>query len=85
MNIDQVAENLIGHDCVLSALGAPGVHFSKVKFYLESIQSIVAAMRQAYIKRLICVTAWYTKRNFLIESNMKLNIACLSSRCFLFV
>ncbi len=58
----ELASHLTGNDCVLSALGAPGIHWSKITFYIDSIKSICAAMNQAQIKRLICITALYTKR-----------------------
>ena len=62
LNPDELATHIAGHDCVLSGLGTPGVKLFKITFYLESIQSIVKAMRKANLKRLICITAFYTKR-----------------------
>ena len=63
MNPDELASHLEGNDCVLSALGVRGFYVFKLKFYLESIQSLVNAMRKAKVQRLLCVTAFYTKRN----------------------
>lgn len=61
MNSNELAQHLEGQDCVLSALGAPGFHLFKINFYLESIKSVVNAMRKAKLNRLICITAFYTK------------------------
>ena len=59
---DELATILQNQDCVLSALGVRGICVFKVTFYLESMKSIVAAMRKANVKRLICVTSFYSKR-----------------------
>ena len=60
-DINDLGKNLAGHDAVLSTLGLPGIHFSKTSFYSDSIKSVVEGMRKAQVKRLICVTALYTK------------------------
>jgi hypothetical protein len=65
MNSDELAKSLAGQDAVLSGLGAPGVQFSTITLYQDSMKSIVEAMRKASITRLLCVTAFYTKRNFI--------------------
>ena len=44
----------------MSALGAQGILF-KTKFYLETMQSIITAMRKSKIKRIICMTSQYAK------------------------
>ena len=62
MNADELAKELADHDAVLSALGSPGIHLSKITFYSDSIKSVVSAMRKANLTRLIAVTAFYTKR-----------------------
>lgn len=62
MNPDEIAPYLESHDCVLSALGVRGICIFKVTFYLDSMKSITAAMRKANLKRLICVTSFYSKR-----------------------
>lgn len=67
MDSNELAPHLAGHDCVLSALGAPGIQFSRVTLYTESMKSIVEAMRKSNLKRLICITAFYTKRNIKIK------------------
>ena len=66
MNANELSKHLEKKDCIVSALGAPGVHFFKIKFYLESMQSLVEAMRKANLKRIICITAFYTKRIYLL-------------------
>ena len=63
MDANELAPILDGHDCVLSALGVAEFVFKEITFCYDSIQSIVAAMNQVKIKRLICVTTFYTKRN----------------------
>lgn len=65
MNSDELAKHLEGQECVLSALGSPGIHLFKITFYQDSIKSIVNAMRKAKVQRLICITAFYTKRNLI--------------------
>lgn len=62
LNSDELVPHLQGKDCVLSALGLPGFHWSNITFYIESIKSITDAMNKAEVKRLICMTALYTKR-----------------------
>ena len=57
-----------GATAVLSGLGQPGLQISAMTFYEDSIKSVVSAMRNAKIKRLICMTAFYTKCKFLMES-----------------
>lgn len=46
---------------VLSALGYPGLQLSAITFYEDSMKSIVTAMRNAHVKRLICMTSFYSK------------------------
>ncbi len=55
---------------VLSALGQPGLQISAMTFYEDSMKSIVTAMRNAKVKRLICITAFYTKCKFLYFENI---------------
>lgn len=61
LNPKEIAAHLQGHDCVVSALGVAGVRFSAITFYQDSIKSIVSAMREANIKRLVCITSQYAK------------------------
>ena len=65
MDPNELAPHLAGHDCVLSAMGAQGIQFSRVTVYTDSMKSIVEAMRKNNLKRLICITSFYTKRNIL--------------------
>jgi hypothetical protein len=55
-----------GATAVLSALGQPGLQISAMTFYEDSIKSVVSAMRNANIKRLICMTSFYSKCKFLM-------------------
>lgn len=62
LNSEELATHLEGHDCVLSALGVAGIALFKVTLYLDSMKSIVAAMKKANIKRLLCVSSFYSQR-----------------------
>jgi biliverdin reductase/flavin reductase len=64
MNPDDLATHLSGFDAVLSALGAPGIHLFKVSLYTDSMKSIVTSMKKNNLKRLLCVTSFYTKREY---------------------
>jgi len=59
-----LAKHMEGCIAVLSALGQPGLQISAMTFYEDSMKSIVTAMRNAKIKRLICMTSFYTKCKF---------------------
>lgn len=61
LNPLELAKHLEGQDAVLSALGVAGLQIYAMTFYEDSMKSIVTAMRNANVKRLICVTAFYTK------------------------
>ncbi|CAF1134051.1 unnamed protein product [Adineta ricciae] len=61
MNPLDLTAHMEGRTAVLSALGQPGLQIAGMTFYEDSMKSIVTAMRNAKIKRLICVTAFYTK------------------------
>ncbi len=61
MNPLDLAKHMEGCIAVLSALGQHGLQISAMTFYEDSIKSIVSAMRNANIKRLICMTSFYTK------------------------
>lgn len=61
MNAEKLSEQMIGHDCVLSALGAPGFNIFKVSLYTDSMKSIIKAMRKSSVKKLICVSSLFTK------------------------
>ncbi|KAL8586252.1 hypothetical protein ACOMHN_003767 [Nucella lapillus] len=59
------AEDLIGPmtgtDTVLSSLGARGGIWTPCSLYTDTMPVILAAMRQAGVKRLVCVTSWGSK------------------------
>jgi biliverdin reductase/flavin reductase len=61
MNPLELAKYMEGRMAVLSALGQPGLQISAMTFYEDSMKSIVTAMRNAKVKRLICVTSFYSK------------------------
>ncbi|CAF0856167.1 unnamed protein product [Adineta steineri] len=61
MNPLELTAHMEGRIAVLSALGQPGLQISAITLYEDSMKSIVTAMRNAKVKRLICVTSFYTK------------------------
>ncbi|CAF1346023.1 unnamed protein product [Rotaria magnacalcarata] len=61
MNSSELAKHLGGCVAVLSALGQRGLQISAMTFYEDSMKSIVDAMRNAKVKRLVCMTSFYTK------------------------
>ena len=63
-------DNLKGQDAVLSGLGAPGIHIFQISLYIDSMKAITAAMNEANVKRLICITAFYTKRNLFKQNQI---------------
>jgi hypothetical protein len=67
MNPLDLAKHMEGCIAVLSALGQHGLQISSMTFYEDSMKSIVSAMRNANIKRLICMTSFYTKCKFVLE------------------
>jgi hypothetical protein len=70
MNTRRLATIMDDHDAVLSVISD-----ATNDFYLKSIKSIVRAMRNSGIRRLICVTSFYTRRKKLkLFGYEKLNI-----------
>jgi hypothetical protein len=65
MNPLELARHMEGCIAVLSALGQPGLQISAMTFYEDSMKSIVTAMHNANVKRLICMTSFYTKCKYL--------------------
>jgi hypothetical protein len=65
MNPLDLAKHMEDCIAVLSALGQPGLQISAMTFYEDSIKSVVTAMRNAKVKRLICITSFYSKCKFL--------------------
>jgi hypothetical protein len=65
MNPLELAKHMEECTAVLSALGQHGPQISSMTFYEDSMKSIVTAMRNAKIKRLICMTSFYSKCKFL--------------------
>ena len=57
----ELKKHFEGCVAVLSGLGYPGLPISAITFYEDSMKSIVSAMRDAQVKRLICITSMYTK------------------------
>jgi hypothetical protein len=62
LNANELSKHLAGHDGVVSAMGAPGIHASKVTLYLDSAKALVVAMRNNNIKRLVILSSFYSKR-----------------------
>lgn len=62
MSTDEVCAAMKDCDAVLSALGSNSMGFmSAVTIYSDTIKTIVHAMKESSVKRLVCVTSWYTK------------------------
>jgi biliverdin reductase / flavin reductase len=61
-NSEKLSTCLVGHDCVLSALGHKGL-VSKTSFYLDSMKSILKAMQKANVKRIVTMTSQFVKPN----------------------
>jgi putative NADH-flavin reductase len=61
LDSNDLAKNFQGHDCILSALGSPGLTLSRITFPLDSMKQIVTAMRSTNLKRIIIVSSQYTK------------------------
>jgi len=57
----ELTKHMEGGHAVLSALGQPGLQISAMTFYEDTIKSIITSMRSAHVKRLICITAFYSK------------------------
>jgi putative NADH-flavin reductase len=62
LDVSQLKTHFAGHDCILSALGSPGLTLWKPTFALDSMRLIVEAMRATGLKRIILVSSQYTKR-----------------------
>ncbi|KAK7090981.1 flavin reductase (NADPH)-like isoform X2 [Littorina saxatilis] len=58
---EEFATHLHGVDVVLSCLGGRAGIFNPCSVYTDTIVPIVTAMRQANVKRLICITSWGAK------------------------
>jgi hypothetical protein len=80
MNPLDLGKHMEGRIAVLSALGQAGIQISSMTFYEDSMKSIVTAMRNAKIKRLICVTSFYSKCKNNLENNLCLNESFRSTR-----
>merc|ERR1719468_332850 len=63
MDPKSLVPHLKEQNCVMSGLGAPGIHFFKISLYVDTMKSITTAMNEAGVKRLICITAFYTRPN----------------------
>lgn len=60
---DSLKDHFKGQDVVMSCLGFSPSFFSAVTGYSLSMNSIVNAMREAKVNRLITMTSWYTEPN----------------------
>lgn len=59
---DSLKPHFSGQDVVMSCLGFPPSFFSPVTGYSRSMNSVVGAMREARVNRIITMTSWYTER-----------------------
>jgi putative NADH-flavin reductase len=62
LDVNEMKKHFAGHNCILSALGSPGLTMSKPTFALDSMKVIVEAMRATNLKRIILVGSQYSKR-----------------------
>jgi putative NADH-flavin reductase len=62
LDVNDLKKHFVGHDCILSALGSPGLTLWKLTFVLDSMKVIVDAMRQTNLKRIIIVGSQFSKR-----------------------
>ncbi|XP_029999247.1 flavin reductase (NADPH)-like [Sphaeramia orbicularis] len=60
---DTLKSHFKGQDVIMSCLGFPVSFFSGVTGYTQSMNSIVCAMREARVNRVITMTSWYTEPN----------------------
>lgn len=60
---EELVPHLKGCDAVLSGLGHhQGINvFKTVTLYEDSMKSITDAMKEAGVKRVVCVTSWCTE------------------------
>lgn len=58
---DSLKVHFKGQDVILSCLGFPISFFSAVTGYSLSMSSVVAAMREARVNRIIIMTSWFTE------------------------
>ncbi|XP_041643995.1 uncharacterized protein YwnB-like isoform X2 [Cheilinus undulatus] len=57
---DSLKPHFKGQDVIMSCLGFPTSFFSAVTGYTLSMKSVVSAMREARVSRIITMTSWYT-------------------------
>ncbi|XP_037338065.2 uncharacterized protein LOC119224801 isoform X1 [Pungitius pungitius] len=65
---DSLKPHFSGQDVVMSCLGFPASFFSPVTGYSRSMNSVVGAMREARVNRIITMTSWYTEPNSGVQS-----------------
>ncbi|XP_068577171.1 flavin reductase (NADPH)-like isoform X1 [Cebidichthys violaceus] len=66
---DSLKTHFQGQDVILSCLGFPASFFSAVTGYTLSMNSVVGAMREARVNRIITMTSWYTEPNSGVQSS----------------
>ncbi|XP_031705264.1 flavin reductase (NADPH)-like isoform X1 [Anarrhichthys ocellatus] len=66
---DSLTAHFRGQDVILSCLGFPASFFSPVTGYSLSMNSMVSAMREAQVNRIITMTSWYTEPNSGVQSS----------------
>lgn len=60
---DSLKPHFKGQDVIMSCLGFPVSFLSGVTGYTQSMNSMVNAMREARVNRVITMTSWYTEPN----------------------
>jgi len=62
LSVQALTSSLAGHDAVMSCLGVHGTSpWNKTTLYTTSMDAIVASMKSVGVKRVVCVTSWYTQ------------------------
>ncbi|XP_037634548.1 uncharacterized protein At2g34460, chloroplastic-like isoform X1 [Sebastes umbrosus] len=57
---DTLKTHFKGQDVIISCLGFPASFFSAVTGYTLSMNSVISAMREVRVNRIITMTSWYT-------------------------
>ncbi|XP_059192454.1 flavin reductase (NADPH)-like [Centropristis striata] len=60
---DSLKSHFKGQDVIMSCLGFPVTFFSTVTGYSTSMSSMISAMREARVNKIITMTSWYTEPN----------------------
>ncbi|XP_033946701.1 flavin reductase (NADPH)-like [Gymnodraco acuticeps] len=74
---DSLKTHFKGQDVVMSCLGFPASFFSGVSGYTLSMTSMISAMREARVNKIITMTSWYTEPNSGAQSSFLIRFLLL--------